>query len=485
MVFAAVEDSFEGVKISLVTLEGSEPQNMQITLRGSHLSPECGQDFFRCQDILVESLNMQQQLFFIPLRGGLALVNVTVDRIRQSPLTLHTDHLILSSRDSGLECSPSAVYKILDNYFAVCSNVSTNLVSALEIRLNKSSLGNSVLVQASDITVPPFVGNVTNTSNFLHLEIDRNHEYIVVALGTAFFSLRPFDYSAEQLADVPSQFCDGVYQLVPLNSAQFYAYCTEHLYVYDIGEETWLLRDTFSRIGIPYQCPGLQTNISVFDNYIHLQYTSTIENIDIKDDFIGGVCFGNKTQNYFAFTDRSAGFFVLDLLTAELSPVSTSACREHCYPLVTVANRYLIVRDTQESKMLVLDFFGEQFVLMETLHIVAPLVTLLAFEQHDEIPITTAPTTPIVDVVPENKQRERNVGGLVAGIVVTSAVVILVVFVAIIAVFVLLNKRRCQRWVLFSFSFISIIIFTLYRKHQTSTESDQNHQKPDMCSKLQ
>lgn len=432
------DDFFEGVTISLNPIAAAgQNKASQLTIPNSHLSGECGQDMFRCQDLVTRHFTtadkLEHRLVYLPLQGGLALVDVMQDTATQ----LHMEYTILHTSSAvRYACSPSTVHIIQNNYLAVCTNQSTNFVAVLDIRANETSLHDSTFVPTSTVTVPPSIGNISDASNYQHIEIDRSHEYIVFAVGRAMFSLQPFIYSVNRMGDIPRRWCDTVTRLVPLKGAVFYVYCTDHLFTYDIGEEDWLTWDTFSRIGIPHLCPQAHTNLSIFSSYISILSTDTDGTVteDIVEletsAYSSGVCFGNATQSYFALSDRSAGVSVLDLMASSVtSNVSGSACRQVCYPLLAVENRYLLVRDTAGEKVWVLDFFGPELRREPVAaHTTPQLVSLLLFEQHNQDPI-----------VPPKKNQLNP--GVIIGPIAGVFVVIVLIAVAI-ALTVLHHPRR-------------------------------------------
>lgn len=397
-----MEDTFEGVVVSTfhpASVPPGSQESQRLTLQGQHISEECGPRFVRCQNLLRETFyagNVQQTVVFVPLAEGLAVVGASRDANAQFRIKLHTILRTAGTPIVGISCSPSTVYKILDGYFTVCTNQTTNIVSVFEIHLNKSSLQSTGLTfPTNQLTVPPYVGSIANASNFVHVEIDQSHEYIIFAVGTVIYSMRPFLYAAGPLGNgIPSATCERVHTLVHQQEAVLYAHCTEHIFTYDIGEENWLVQDTFARRGLPYPCPKQETDLSVFADYIQYTVDGLVENVETQGDAYGsGVCFGNTTQSYFAFRDKNLGVFALDLQTAELVLVTSSACLDDCYQLNAVDSRYLIVREDSSRTVLVLDYFGPRLRLIEALHASAALATVVSLECPVEDPVTTAPVS--------------------------------------------------------------------------------------------
>lgn len=381
----AVEDTSEGVVVSTFhpSSAPAAPQGSQrLTLVRHYLSPECGHNFGRCQNLLKDSFlanSMQQTVVFIPLVEGIAVIGLSRDSAAHYRIQLHTI-LQTIGPPADISCSPSTMYKILDSYFAVCTNQTTNFVSVFEILLNTSFLSSTrITYPANQIIVPPSVGSIANASNFVHVEIDRNHEYIIFAVGTLVYSMRPFLYASGPLGGaIPNEACEQVNALVHKQGSELYAFCSEHLFTYDIGDEDWLVQDTFARRGLPYRCPRQETDLSVFADYIQYRIDGLFETVEIEGDaYSSGTCFGNSTQSYFAFRDKGTGVFVLHLQNSELVSVSTSSCQHDCYPLNAVDNRYLVVREDVSRKILVLDYLGQRLRLIEALHTSAALATVV------------------------------------------------------------------------------------------------------------
>ena len=421
----------------------------QLILPDHHLSPECGLNYVHCQNLLVDTFHtneMQHGIIFIPLAVGLAVIEV----IRDNVSLYRTQHVILRTdgEPEAISCSPSAVFKVIDSYFAVCTNQTTNLVMVFEVLLNKTSLQSTqISYPTNQLAVPHSIGNITNSSNFLHLEIDNIHEYIIFALGTTFYSLRPFFYSETRLEGLPSSACDRVHSLVPFTGAEFLAYCTEYLYLYDIGEEDWTEQDTFDRRGIPYQCPDREVELSVFPGYIQYNSNGLHQDLDIPGTaYHSGVCFGTISENYFAFQDEVAGVFLLDIKTSNLTTMSWSACESECFPVIAVNNRYLIVRDTVDRKVSVMDLFGERFKLIEAQHLSAPLAIVFSLE------CPASPSTGSRDItnstVSPDMNNNHSRGDVVSieafhsFIILIVAVVIVIIGGIIIVLLLLVFKRK-------------------------------------------
>lgn len=456
----SAEDTTKGtVQISLFNItalqrEGESSTSSQaqpLGIKARHLSQECGDAFARCELVRVEvtAADKEEEPFryaivFLPLHKGLALVKIK----HGSDQRYSTELKILDTGDFA--CSPSAVFKIRGGFFMVCSNKTTNYVSLVEIRLNTTSFQES---QSSlpfiQQTIPVSVGNITDTSNFLHMELDQDHQYIVFALGTAFYSFNIYNHDMSRLEDLPAQLCTGgVHKLIPTrsNNYQFLAFCTDNLFLYDLGEEGWISHNTFAAIGVPYLCPHPVIDFSVFPDYIQYSITTGTggnggllsQTVNIQGDASqNGACFGNTTHQYFAFSDPVIGVSIMNLNTsANLIPFT---CQDDaCTPLLVMDNRYLVVRDLAGRLVLVVDLYtGGPLTLRTT----ASLTTIL--------PLQHAVYTPEGDVVPEKKVSHNshsiNMVGLIGGTVTAGCVIFIVLVVTAVILVCVIHKRLKRR----------------------------------------
>lgn len=392
---------------------------------GHSLSEECGPKLFRCQNYFEETFlinKTQHSVFFVPLQVGIAVLDIV-----RYPRTYNMEHTILRTDqpvDAG--CSPSAVFKILDGYFAVCTNQTTNFVSVVEVRLNKTALMSSqVLYPTNRITIPVSMGNISTLSNFIHIEIDPipEQEYLIFAINTAIFSLRPFIYEESRLGDIANETCDRVQSLVPLIGSVFYAYCTNHFFTYDIGYSRWITQYATSG-GIPYLCPEPETHLNVFPSYLEYTIDGLNKNVDLQGDSpsrITGQCFGNESQTYFAVQAERIGVSILNLTSSEFTVVpEMSACEDNCLPLLVVDDRYLIIRNPPEQKVQVWDFFGDRLKLIDVAHEKASLVTLLQLECPPSTP--GGKNVPVNPVSPASRHR-----AILVPVIIPAAIVLILI----------------------------------------------------------
>ena len=447
----------------LITITSPSSVSVSQYLKNQQLSQECGHHFIHCQDLFTETVitdDLQTVIIFIPLVRGIALVGVSQEDSGEYSIQLHA---ILPTSDAtapATSCSPSAFFRILDGYFAVCTNQTTNFIAAFEVRLNTSFLSNSGLVPTNQLTIPAVYGNLTNASNLLHIEIDRNHQYIIFAMGRAIFSIKPSLYFIGPLAEeVSSETCDQIHTLVPIRGAEFYAYCSDYVFTYDVGEQDWLWQETIAGLqgrGLVYPCPRDDTTISVFSDHIKISRNDLSKNVNIEgDSYSSGMCMGDSTQNYFAFMDSDAGLnvYALDTVGLEEDRVAQLPyqCGDTCYPLVAVAGQYLIVRDSVGVSVLdvqeVLDLQGDLSAVIEATFTNTPLVTVVALERPSPTspgtgtvkPTGTAQVSTTNEVPRKDVSNTSSIAGVIGGALAVAALVALLIIGAVFGVY------RCKR----------------------------------------
>lgn len=440
-----IEDSPEGVVITTFPArESSQQKNSkssdQLLLKNHRLSLECGPNFERCQDLLVEYYinstdKLRHSILFISLDGGLALVDVVRDDYTLDG-TL-AQHFILETNGEPAEisCSPSAMFKIINGIYAVCTNQTTNFVSIFQVYLNKTSLNSTQFsFPINDLTVPASLGNISNSTNFIHIEF-LNYQYIVFALGTAFYSLRPFVYAENRLGDVLSTHCDAVHSLEYKEGLEFWAYCSNYVFKYNIGEGDWESWYALAERGISYQCSQVGVNVSVFSDYANIRgaLAQTVKLHGIN--FSSGICFGNGSHDFFAYVDKVAGVYVVNLKNTTIRVIYESGCSDRCLPLLVVNASYLIIRGVGESRVSVLNFFQEPLELIEVVDIVPPLTGLLSLP----CPPVAAHSGEGLDVLGSSGQSKSGlIGGLVGGIVI--------LLLALVVVMAAVRISRWRKW---------------------------------------
>lgn len=452
----AIEDNHEGVSLTIFPTKEKEQNGEasdQLVFKNHHLSHECGPNLERCQDPLVEYYinstdKSKHSIIFIPLDGGLALVDVARSDYPLGGTVIQHFIFLTNGEPVEISCSPSAVFKIIDGFYVVCTNWTTNFVSIFEIYLNKTSLKSTQFsFPLNELTVPASLGNITNATNFIHIEYLSYH-YIVFALGTAFYSLRPFFYAENRLGDVQSKYCDAVHLLVQKEGVEFWAYCSDYVYSYDVGEGDWNTRYALAERGITYQCSQARVKVSVFSDHANIGRGGSDDSVNMRgSDFVNGVCFGNGSRDFFAYVDELAGVYVMDVETTEMRAIYELGCNDRCLPPIVVNSSYLIIRGVGERKVSVLDFFRNPPELLEAVNTLPVLVSMLFLPCPPETIPVLAPPIDVEGMDPSKLSKPRVIGGVVGSVMF----ILVVVSVVVAAVVGVLRWRKWKKYVCFLF----------------------------------
>ena len=306
----------------------------------------------------------------------------------------------------------------------------------LEVLLNRTSLSSTTIVQSNSLQIPTSAGNITNSSNFLHVEV-QSYEYVVFALGTAVYSMRPIVYISDRLGNVAGS-CDHVRTLVHIDSDTIMAYCSDHWVTYSIGERDWLLQNSYEQSGRPFPCPNANMELKVFPNFIQYQINNVAKTLEINGShFVSGICFGDFGRNHFAFRDANRGVFVANLESSELFRVSSSACGgiANCSPLVVVGNRYLVIRDNERGSggVHVVDCVSNVSEIITTLHFVPDMAAVLG--SHEELCDSNATTQYLPTLFPHAKDDKR----IIKIILPVIGVLLLLLLLGVLFIFLILR----------------------------------------------
>ena len=121
-----------GVEITVYPdkLHSDTIDNRTYFIPDRRLPPECGAQYFRCQDLLVETFLPQDggeiNVLFIPLERGMAIITSPLN-----DLTWERHRFVVDSPD----CSPTVIYKAGESLFTVCINFTLQHIAVYEIQL--------------------------------------------------------------------------------------------------------------------------------------------------------------------------------------------------------------------------------------------------------------------------------------------------------------------------------------------------------------
>ena len=334
-----------------------EPQ-MHVFFPGRNLSSWYGDQYFRCQELLVETLFLQDDgiklnIVFVPLENGILLLSNWYDL---NTTSMEWSHFIRNSSD----CSPTVLYKVSENfYIMVCISSTDHYVAVYEVHLNLSRpmIENATLVgPLTQIKIPNSL-STSRLSNFILVE-----HMVYFAVGNTIFVMDVFDLTqTQQYPELLT--CTQIHKLVPIigdgNQQLLVAYCTDRYIYFDPMYGDWTTR-TFSMYGAPYLCPFDDYKVTLFINRTnegdYLQFSiqdsspKTIRNVNISS----GICFQSQNSTYFAYSDQQHNsVFVYNFITQNHYHVSSYDCSHvDCPPLLLLDDQYLIVRDADQDLVL-------------------------------------------------------------------------------------------------------------------------------------
>lgn len=390
----AVTEEADGIGVSLLyenvatdsksTSVALSKTYARLAIDGHDFSTECGDTFFRCQDLFVESTSLNATLtkhfVFLPLSDGLQIIEILDDG-----RSLHFgDHYLLdTSLPATYRCSPVASFSILHDHYLVCVDSVRHYISLSTIYRNTTSLRHSALsnpilefnVHASE--------DMKTLSNFIYVEPDHGTELIYFAVGNNMFSMSPVFYTINDDLGRIGLNCTRVKKLEYVGNNQLIAYC-DYVYVhYNLVFDDWELQSWNDIDGVTFSCPNSNVHLNVFKGarFISYEMESRVGNINIPGEkFDNGVCFGEADKTFFAFSDLNEGVFVVDLSTSNITQISSVPCDPTgCLPLLLPQGKYLLVRESHQGdgNVFLMDTHKNLSKIIFAKHIVPKLITLI------------------------------------------------------------------------------------------------------------
>ena len=325
---------------------------------GHRLSPECGNQYFRCQELLIinESLFEQNDsrefitIVFVPLENDVLLLSFWHD---STNMALERSTFIVNSSD----CSPTVFYNINSTFYMVCIR-SYKYIAVYEIHLNLSS---SVIEDATltgPLTSISISSSPTHFSNIILVE----HK-VYFAVGNAIIVMDIYTTQTQllQYPDTATE-CTQIYKLVPTvgagNQVLLVAYCADRYAYFDPVYEDWTSGQLFSNSGVPYLCPDSNYKVRLLNSneggMLQFSVGDSSPNIIKNVNVSSGICFKPQNKTYFVYSDQqSNNVFVYDFTIQNHHPVSPYDCpHQDCPQLLLLENRYLVVRDDNHNFVL-------------------------------------------------------------------------------------------------------------------------------------
>ena len=373
-------------------------------LPGHTLSSKCGDQYYRCQELLVvndESQLVQNNMdhtvsgrplsiVFVPLETGMLLPSFWYD---SNTMAIQWSTSIVSSSN----CSPTVFYTVNSKFYMVCIGLYEEYVAVYEVRLN---LSGSVIefegtALAAQLTINSSISNSNSSSNFSNFIIVDHRIYF--AIGSIIFELDVLNSIATQ---TELSECSQVYKLVPTigagNQKLPVAYCMDRYICFDPAYGDWSNYYLFSSNGVPYLCPDSNYRATLFFNRT-LQFSVrdspsyTTNNVDNSSS---GICFKSQNKTYFAYSGQQHNYiYVYDFTTQNHYPVSPYDCshvHQDCPRLFMLGNQYLIIRDSNHD--LVLDTKTNFSLIINISSGIADILAVL----HSNIHSAITPSPPII-----------------------------------------------------------------------------------------
>ena len=425
----AIKQKDNGVELSAfpkyfgIKSPASEPTHTKL-LSGLQLSPDCGDQHFRCKPLPVATQNTSNNTayqLFVPLNGGLLIVELNVSTDTDSTMIFGSNRTLVTH-----DCSPTTIFQLYDSHYTMCTNLRNKLVSLYEIRVNRMSVEltevSGPLVTVEQLANFTDTSDVVNMSNFLVSTDDPHIPFIYFAVDNYLFAIAPLDHSVHfDFFQIGTSRCRYIHRLERVSSSQILAYCSSEFVYFDTEQEDWVSEHSYTENGVPYLCPNEMYGVSAFQNY--LEYSigpskGTLSHVNVDS----GVCFnGTGGQNFFVYNDKVTDTTTLMNLTSARQAQMQLCEHMDCLPVIVIEDpvRYLIVRQpSSDRRVNVLDIKANFSTIISAEHKASDMFTVV----HIKVPFYPSPSFP-----PSLKGvNTRLVGGII-GVVAFVVIVVIVI----------------------------------------------------------
>ena len=371
-----------------------EPQMDLHYIPNHNLSSECGDQYFRCQKLLVvcaQNDSGELSIIFVPLENGVLLLSYW----HNSTMIEKSIFIVNSSN-----CSPTVFYNIDGKVYTVCINsyLIHLYVAVHEVQLNLS--GSVTNFEGTELIEPLVTSINLSSSQPLSNFINVDH-MIFFAVGTTIIVMDILDKTqTHKYRELPE--CAQIHKIVSItgtgNQKLLVAYCTDGYIVFDPVFGDWTGIQHFSSNGVPYLCPDNSYRVTHFINDNILQFSikdvliNTISNVNISS----GICFESQNRTYFAYSDQQHyNINVYDFTTQNHYPVSPYDCsatpHKDCPQLLFLENQYLVIRDAICNS--IFDTTMSFSLLINTSSGIADILAILHSNVHSTSAKTSSPGT--------------------------------------------------------------------------------------------
>ena len=329
-----------------------DPQIALYFVPNHSLSSECGDQYFRCQKLLVvcaQNDSGELSIIFVPLENGVLLLSYWYNS-----MMIERSIFIVNSSN----CSPTVFYNIDGKVYTVCINSYHLCVAVYEVQLNLS--GSVTKLEGAEFVEPLVTSINLSSSQPLSNFVNVDH-MIFFAVGNIIIVMDIFDKTeTKHYPELPE--CYQIHKLFSTtgsgNQKLLVANCTDGYIAFDPVFGDWTGIQHFSSNGVPYLCPNNSYRVTHFINdtvrfSVRGVLISTINNVNISS----GICFESQNRTYFAYSDQQHyNINVYDFTTQNHYPVSPYDCsatpHKDCPQLLFLENQYLVIRDAICNRIL-------------------------------------------------------------------------------------------------------------------------------------
>ena len=353
----ALTNTTTGIVVSVLSRNG-----LDYSIPDPHfISPACGNDFLRCQDLKVVSYALtnttSQHITLVPVVGGVGMFEFHYNGFQ---LRFHKQHI------AELDCNPMSIHKLelTETYYVLCLN--RTVLNGHIVTLNRE---NSSVKLSQTLHLNIFVENPSHLSNFVYVTFGNNasEEWIYFAKGASLYRISPSltpSYSVVGNLIFDGYECDTE-TIVYARDGTLIAFC------HDINNVSAVLYFDLNKRRVdnatifaerqPYVCPNPDVRLSVNKRDSSIQYGLWSQSSDIpnannlaeftipSENFASGVCFtGPENSSLLAYSDRREGVFLFDTGTHNFKHLSSVGCpNSFCESLLVYDSRYVAIREQQ------------------------------------------------------------------------------------------------------------------------------------------
>ena len=353
----ALENTTTGIVVSVLSRNGVDYSIPD----PNFISPACGNNFLKCQDLKVVSYALtnttSQHITLVPVVGGIGTFEFHYNGFQ---LSFHKQHI------AELGCNPMSIHKLelTETYYVFC--LKRTVLNGHIVTLNRE---NSSVKLSQTPYLNIFVENPSHLSNFVYVTFGDNasEEWIYFAKGASLYRISPFltpSYSVVGNLIFDSYECDTE-TIVYARDGTLIAFC------HDINNVSAVLYFDFNKRRVdnatifaeqqPYVCPNSDVRLSVNKRDSSIQYGLWSQSSDIpnannlaeftipSENFDSGVCFtGPENNSLLAYSDRQEGVFLFDTGTLSFKHLTSVGCpNSFCEPLLVYDSRYVAIRERQ------------------------------------------------------------------------------------------------------------------------------------------